>query len=319
MRGFVARDGAAVAVEREDPTPGPGEVRIRVRAAGLNRADLLQLAGRYPPPPGAPDVLGLECAGVVDAVGDGAPFAPGDRVAALVAGGGLATHAVAPAGALLPLPADLPFAEAAALPEALATVFTCLHEPAGVPSPERVVWHAGASGVGTTGIQVCRALGADVFVTVGTADKLVRCRALGASGGWIRDPGGFVDAAKAWAPQGADVIVDPVGGPYVAWDQEILGPGGRLVLLSFLAGRSAQLDLQRLLLRGQTIRGTTLRGRSPAERAAVVAGVAAAYWPWVATGRVGPVVDSVWGPDAIAQALDRMRRDESVGKLVVTF
>ncbi len=319
MQGVIADGGALAWVERADPVPGPGEVRIRVAYAGVNRADLAQREGRYPPPPGVTDVLGLEASGVVDAVGPGVEEPRvGDRVAALLSGGGCATCVVCPASATLPVPADLPLREAAALPEALCTTFLALEEARAAPGAAGI-WHAGASGVGTVALQVARELGLRSFVTVGTPEKLARCRALGAEDGWVRGPEGFVAAARAWAPAGADFAIDPVGGPYLGWDQEAVGPGGRIVILSFLAGRHASLDLGRLLAKRQTVVGTVLRSRSDAEKARIVAAVRSTYWPWVAAGRVGAVLDGV-GPFAELDAAHRaLASGGTVGKRVVAI
>lgn len=320
MLGMVAERGRVERVERPDPVPGEGEVRLRVFAAGLNRADLLQRAGRYPPPAGVTDVLGLECAGVVDRVGPGVTgVQPGDRVAALLGGGGLATHAVAPVGCLLPVPDGMPWAEAAGLPEALATAWTCLAEDE--PPAGAVVWHAGASGIGCVGIQLCREEGRPVFVTVGSDHKLARCRALGAGGGWVRGAPGddFVAAVRAWEPAGAALIVDPVGGEYVGWDQQVLSPGGRIVILALLGGREAKVDLGRLLAGAQRLRGTTLRARSTAEKSSIVAEVSRRWWPLVAAGRIGPAIHAVRPWAEISEAWAAMEAGQTVGKLVVTI
>jgi putative PIG3 family NAD(P)H quinone oxidoreductase len=320
MIGLVVRAGQVEREERPDPEPGPGEVLLRVVAAGLNRADLLQRAGRYPPPAGVTDVLGLECAGVVERVGPGVGgVAPGDRVAALLGGGGLATHAVASAGCLLPVPDAMPWAEAAGLPEALATAWTCLGEDE-PPAGGAVVWHAGASGIGCVGIQLCREEGRRVFVTVGSDHKLARCRALGASGGWVRGAPGddFVAAVRAWEPGGAALIVDPVGGPYVGWDQQVLSPGGRIVILALLGGRAAEVDLGRLLAGAQRLRGTTLRARSTADKSAIVAEVARRWWPLVTSGRIGATIHAVRPWAEIGEAWAAMEAGHTVGKLVVT-
>jgi putative PIG3 family NAD(P)H quinone oxidoreductase len=319
MWGVIASEGALIRVERPDEQPGPGQVRIRAAAAGVNRADLAQRAGTYPPPPGTTDVLGLECAGTLDAVGPGVGgWRVGDRVAALLTGGGYASAVVCPAGVLFPIPDELSFAEAAALPEALVTVRTCL-DAGPLRRGDAAVWHAGASGIGTTGVQICRELGVRTFVTVGSADKVVRCRALGADDGWVRDPGGFVSAARAWTPAGAALVVDPVGGAYLAWDQEVLAPDGTIVVLAFLAGRAANVDLGRLLVRRQRIVGTTLRARSDTEKAQLVDRVRTEWWPWVAAGRIGPVVDATFPMSEVDAAHARLAAGGTVGKLVLTL
>jgi putative PIG3 family NAD(P)H quinone oxidoreductase len=293
-------------------------VGIRVAATAVNRADLLQRMGAYPPPPGASPILGLECAGVVDAVGPGAPFAEGDRVFALLAGGGHAERVVCPAAHVLPVPPGLELVEAAALPEALATVYMALRTVARTLPGERVVAHAGASGIGTVLIQVCHAWGNPVWVTVGSQDKLRVCQTLGADGGAVRTDGPWAPALARWAPEGVDVIVDPVGQGYVEAGIDALAVGGRLVCIGLLGGTTARVDLARLLMRRLTLCGTTLRARDLADKARIVAGVAADILPHVASGAVRAVIDSVLPITRLDDAHARVRANASAGKVVLT-
>jgi putative PIG3 family NAD(P)H quinone oxidoreductase len=303
---------------RTEPGPlGPNDVAIEVHATAVNRADLLQRAGAYAPPPGVTNVLGLECAGVVvDRGSDLTHLAVGERVCALLAGGGYAPWVVAPAAQVWPSGA-LDFAIAAALPEALCTGWMVLFDVARLLPGERVLLHAGASGIGTTAIQILRAFGHSVFVTAGSREKVDRCVALGAEGGAIRTAGPWVEAVLAWAPRGVDVIVDPVGGPYLEADQQVLAVGGRLVVIGLLGGRSAPLDLGRLLVKRQSVHGTVLRSRSDEDKARIVAGMRATLWPLVERGEVRPVIDRVLSIGDVERAHAALASDETVGKIVL--
>ncbi len=315
---------------RAVPGPGPGEVRIRVRAAGVNRPDLMQREGRYPPPPGASDIPGLEVAGVVDAVGDsGGTWRVGDAVCALVSGGGYAETCVAPAVQCLPLPvaaasgpgAPEPdaFVFAAALPEAVCTVWTNLVERGGLTSGQTLLMHGGASGIGTTAIQVARALGATVLTTAGSAAKCQACEQLGASLAVNYREADFVEAVRTFTGgAGVDLVVDMVGGDYLERNLRALAPGGRLVQISVQAGPKATIDLSRVMTRRLTLTGSTLRPRSVAEKGALVAAVRQHVWPMVAAGVVRPVIDSVFPLERAADAHRRLESGAHIGKIVLT-
>lgn len=307
-------------VERPAPAPGPGEVRIRVRAAGCNRADLVQVAGHYPPPPGATDILGLECAGEIDAVGPGVdPARVGERVAALLVGGGQAEQVCCPAGHALPIGA-LGWAQAAALPEVWATAWLNLVGEAALRPGERVLLHAGASGVGTAAIQLCRWLGARAWAVAGGAEKIARCVALGADGGTDRHAGDWRADARAWSEgRGVDVILDPVGGSTVADGVASLATGGRLVLIGLMGGREARLDLGRVLVKRLRLVGSTLRARPDEEKAALMAALAAGPWPDLLAGRLAPVIDAVLPLEEVAAAHARLAGDGTVGKVVLAL
>lgn len=315
----------AIAIEgerlawRETPAPSapaPGEVRIRVAWAGVNRADLMQRAGHYPPPPGVTEIPGLEVSGTVAAVGDGVDgLTVGDRVCALLAGGGYAEEVVVDARQVLPLPEGRGLREAAALPEVFATAWLNLFMEGRLADCERVLLHAGASGVGTAAIQLCRAFGHPCFVTAGNDAKLDACRELGATAGWNRHEGSFVAAVKAWG--GADVILDPVGASYLADNQRVLNADGRLVLIGLLGGRHADLDLGRLLMKRQRLIGSTLRAKPPAAKGAILAALHRHVWPRLESGEIRALVDRSW-PIAQAEAAhSHVQRDANIGKVLL--
>jgi putative PIG3 family NAD(P)H quinone oxidoreductase len=273
------------------PEPGPGQVRIEVHAAGVNRADLLQRRGLYPPPPGASDILGLECAGIIEAVGRGVPESRiGEPVCALLSGGGYAQAAVCPVDHLLPIPDGLSFAEAAALPEAWATAWLKLIVEGELKPGEHVILHAGASGVGTAAIQLCRQRSNPCFVTVGSQEKLKFCQELGADSGAVRHDVNWAEAARSWQPAGADLILDPVGGSYLEANLKSLGPGGRLVIMGLLGGRRAEVDLGRILVKRLKVVGSTLRSRSDPEKALLVESLRTEIWPHFESSAIGPVI-----------------------------
>jgi putative PIG3 family NAD(P)H quinone oxidoreductase len=291
-------------------------VAIRVYATAVNRADLLQRRGLYPPPEGASPILGLECSGTVLKLGSGVQeVAVGDPVCALLSGGGYAEIVSCPVAQTLPVPRSVDLLHAAALPEALATTWMALRLVGELGRGERVLVHAGASGIGTAMIQVCRAWGNPCFVTCSTEEKVARCVALGADGGSVRS--GWEEAVRRWAPDGVHVIVDPVGQGYVEMDQRVLARGGRIVLLGLLGGLQSQVDLARLLTGHQHLVGTTLRARPPAEKARIVQGVAQEIWPLVTAGKITPVIDRIVPIADTELAHAAMAGNETVGKVVL--
>jgi len=268
----VIADSKLVWDEVPTPTPKAGEVLIKIQATAINRADLMQRIGMYPAPPGASDIMGLECAGVIAAVGDGVQrWKEGDEVCALLAGGGYAEYATAPAGSVLPVPEGLNMVQAACLPEVFATAWLNMFMEAGLKPGEKVVLHAGASGVGTAGIQLCAAFGNPCFVTAGSDDKIQACIDLGASAGANRKTGGFFEKATDFANgTGVDMILDPVGGAYLQDNVKLLGIGGRLVLIGLMGGLSSELDLTQVLRKRLRIIGSTLRARPIEEKAEIM-------------------------------------------------
>lgn len=276
--------------ERPRPVPAPGEVLIRVRAAGVNRPDVLQRQGAYPPPPGAPEGLGLEVAGEVAALGEGAPrWRVGDRVCALLGGGGYAQYAVADARCCLPAPAGLSWAEAAALPETVFTVWSNVFELGGLKAGETLLLHGGTSGIGVTAIALAKAAGARVIATGRSAAKAETARRLGADLALDSTATDFVEAVRAEG--GADVVLDMVGGDLTAKNLAACRPGGRVVVIAVQGGATASVDLVRIMQRRLTLTGSTLRPRSADEKARLAAAVERHVWPWIAQGRFRPVMD----------------------------
>ncbi|GAB7191781.1 NAD(P)H-quinone oxidoreductase [Kineococcus sp. NUM-3379] len=311
---------ALVPTDLPDPVPGPGEVLVRVAAAGVNRADLLQRQGHYPPPPGAPEHPGLEVSGTVEALGEGVEGPPpGTPVCALLSGGGYAELVAVPLGQLLPVPEGVGLVEAAALPEAACTVWSNLFMLAGLRPGEVLLVHGGASGIGTLAIQLAQAAGARVAVTAGSEDKLDRCAALGADVLVNHRERDFVQVVRsATGGHGADVVLDVVGAPYLARNLDVLAPNGRIVVIGLQGGTRTELDLGLLLAKRGAILGTSLRSRPLEEKAAIVGSVREHVWPLLAGGRVRPVVHATF-PLAEAAAAHRVLEESShVGKVLLT-
>ena len=305
--------------EVPDPVPGAGEVLVEIAAAGVNRADLLQRQGFYPPPPGAPEYPGLECAGRIIALGPGVTgWQAGDQVCALLAGGGYAEQVAVPAGQLLPLPAGLEPTEAAALPEAACTVHSNVFTRAGLAAGETLLVHGGASGIGTLAIQLARALGARVACTAGSPAKLARCRELGASLAIsYRDEDFAAAMAEFTGGHGADVILDIIGGPYLPRNVATLATGGRLVVIAVQEGGQGELDLGLLMAKRASVLASTLRARPLAEKAAIVDAVRAQVWPLVSDGQVRPVIHRVLPMAEAAAAHQILTEGSQVGKVVL--
>ena len=306
--------------ERPDPVPANGEVLIRVAAAGVNRPDVLQRQGGYPPPPGASDVPGLEVAGTICGVGSAvAGWREGDQVCALVTGGGYASLCVAPAPQCLPIPAGLDMIAAAALPETFFTVWSNVFERGGLRAGESALFHGGASGIGTTAIQLAVARGARVFVTAGSDDKCRACEALGAETGINYRTTDFVDAVtRLTAGRGVDLILDIVGGGYTARNLAALAPDGRLVQIGLMGGEvTAPVDLRRILTRRLTLTGSTLRPRSVEEKGRMAAALEREVWPLLARGVVRPVIHRTFPLADAARAHALMESSEHVGKIAL--
>jgi putative PIG3 family NAD(P)H quinone oxidoreductase len=301
-----------------DPAPGPGEVLVEIAASAVNRADLMQREGHYPPPPGAPPYPGLECAGRIAALGDGVTrWQVGDEVCALLAGGGYATKVAVPAGQLLPVPAGLGATGAAALPEVACTVWSTIGDLARLAKGETFLVHGGSSGIGTHAIQLGVALGARVLCTAGSADKLARCRELGADVAIDYKTEDFVQRVKDETGAGADVILDVVGAPYLARNIDALAPNGRLAVIGMQGGTKTEFDLGSLLRKRASIIATTLRARPPAEKAAIVARVREVVWPMIEAGAIRPVVDRVVPMRDAAEAHRVVEAGHHIGKVVL--
>ena len=311
------RDVAGVLtwVAHPTPVPGPGEVRVAVRATAVNRADLVQRSGAYPPPPGASDTLGLECAGVIDAVGPGVhDRAVGDEVIALLAGGGYAEQVVCAASHTLPR-GTLTWTEAAAVMEVFATAWLNLKLEAQLQPGERVLLHAAASGVGTAALQLCAHWGNPVFATVGSPAKQAVCTGFGAERTHDRHQGDFLPAVQAWG--GADVVLCPVGAAYLHQNVLALRPKGRLVIIGLMGGREADLPLGPLLVKRLAVRGSVLRSRSVAEKDVVIDGLRSEVWPLLANGTCKPVIDQVFPIARAEQAHALVASNDTVGKVIL--
>lgn len=324
MRAIVIREpgGPEVLELREVPTPEPsrGEVRVRVRATAVNRADLLQRMGQYPAPPGWPqDIPGLEIAGEVDAVGDGVTeLARGDRVFGLVGGGGYAEQLVTHARTLARMPPDMSFADAAAIPEAFVTAWDAMVDQGGLAPGETALVHAVGSGVGTAGVQIARAIGARVIGTARTPQKIGRARELGLEHGIVVEGAKFADEVLAQTGgSGVDVVLELVGGAYVAQDVACLAMKGRIVVVGTMAGTEAPIDLRALMFKRGLVRGTTLRARPLEEKILAAQSLQRHLVPLFASGALRPVVDRVFPLARAADAHRLMQKNDTFGKLVL--
>jgi len=319
MQAVVADGAGGLAlVQRPVPVPGPGEVLVRVAAAGVNRPDILQRRGMYPPPPGAPDVLGLELAGEVVSVGPGAESLIGQKVCALVAGGGYAEYCAAPVGTCLPVPKGLSLVEAAAMPETLFTVWVNLFERGFAADGDWALVHGGTSGIGTMAIALGNLFGLKVIVTCGTDDKCARARELGAHAAINYREQDFVEEVhRVTGRAGVDVVIDMVGGDYVPRNLACLAEEGRHVSIAVQRGATAEIPIFDIMRRRLTLTGSTLRPRPVAFKTMVADEIARTVWPYVEGGRLKPVIDSVFPLAEVAQAHERIEAGEHVGKIVL--
>jgi putative PIG3 family NAD(P)H quinone oxidoreductase len=321
MRAITIRGGkgGTDALEVQSvPLPDltPGHVLIRVRAAGVNRPDLLQRAGRYPPPPGASEILGLEVAGEISAVGEGVGrWREGDRVTALLAGGGYAEYVLVDARHALPVPANLDFIHAAALPETVFTVWANVFEGGRLQRGETLLVHGANSGIGVTAVQMAQAAGARVFATARGAGKVAKARELGADVAIDASAGDWVAAVKSAGS--VDVILDMMGAGYFAGNVDVLAPGGRLVVIAFLTGAVAELNLMTLMLKRLTLTGSTLRSRDAAEKARLASAIEEHVWPWIASGAVRIPVDRVFPLASAGEAHAFLEQGAQFGKVIL--
>ena len=320
--GIKAPGGPEVLVpeQRAVPTPGDGEILVKVAAAGVNRPDVMQRQGLYPPPPGAPDIPGLEIAGEVVALGSNVKrWKTGDRVMALVVGGGYAEYCVAQANHALPV-GTLPMIEAAAIPETFLTVWHNVFERGALKAGETLLVHGGSSGIGTTAIQLAKQFGARVIVTAGSDEKCAACRKLGADTAINYKSEDFVAATKAaTAGKGADVILDMVGGDYIARNYEAASVEGRIVQIAFQGSPKATVDFRRIMLKRLHHTGSTLRSRSNADKAAIARAVEDKALPLLASGKVKPVIFKTFALDQAAAAHALMETSAHIGKIVLTL
>ena len=322
MRVIETRGGSGPAdaltpAARPDPVAGPGQIRIRIRAAGVNRPDLLQRQGLYPAPPGASDILGLEVAGDVDQVGEGVSrWRTGDRVCALLGGGGYAEFAVVDARHVLPVPEGLDFAAAAALPETVCTVFANVFETGALKAGETFLIHGATSGIGVTAIQMAKASGARVIATSRGPEKTDAARRLGADLSLDARTDDLKAAITGYG--GVDVVLDMVGADYAGLHLSVLRPLGRWVVIATLSGALAQVDLGRLMMKRIVLTGSTLRARPAVEKARLIAAVEATVWPWVVSGQIRPPVEATFPLDQASAAHLRLEAGGHVGKIVLT-
>lgn len=312
---------ALVPADVPAPRIGPGEVLVDVAAAGVNRADIVQRQGNYPPPPGASELPGLEVSGVVREVGDDVPdWSLGDRVCALLAGGGYAEQVAVPAGQVLPVPHGVDLVEAAALPEVACTVWSNLVLEAGLTEGQTVLLHGGSSGIGTMGIQVARALGARVAVTAGSHAKLDACAGLGAQILIDYREQDFVQEIRsATDGAGADVILDLMGAKYLDRNLHALARDGRLVVIGLMGGARAELDLARMLSNRLRVIATSLRSRPVAGKAAIVRAVREQLWPLVEQGEVRPIVHGTYPLEQASRAHEELESSQHIGKVLLTL
>jgi len=308
---------ALTVVDLPDPEPGPGEVLVRVAGTAVNRADTMQRQGFYPPPPGASDVLGLECSGTVAALGEGVTdWAVGDEVCALLSGGGYAELVAVPAGQLMPVPDGIDLVIAGSIPEVACTVWSNLFMIAGLQPGERLLVHGGSGGIGTFAIQLASAMSAKVFTTAGTAEKLAACADLGADVTINYRDEDFVEVLREAG--GADVILDNMGAKYLGRNVDALATEGRLVVIGLQGGTKGELDLGILLRKRGAVIATTLRSRPTEEKAVIAASVVEHVWPLVADGQVRPIVHATMPLDRVADAHRLMEDSSHIGKIVLT-
>ena len=321
MKAIQIKGNDLVWAEAPTPEVGPGEILIANHATAVNRADLVQRQGKYAPPPGASEILGLECAGIVKKIGYGTRrFQVGDAVCALLVGGGYATEVAVPASQALPLPQGFDFNQAAALPEVFATAWLNLFMEAGLKSGERALIHAGASGVGTAAVQLCREMDVPCFVTLGSQKKLEQVLHLGADAGFVRHTGSFLEQVRQWSgAQGVDVILDPVGGAYLQDNLAVLGLEGRLVIIGLMGGATAELPIATLMVKRQRVIGSTLRSRSVAAKAAIMDALRLRVWPLLEAGRIEPVIEAVMPVTEADAAHKRLAENETLGKLILSI
>ena len=316
----VAADGAGglAVVQRPVPAPGPGEVLVKVAAAGINRPDILQRRGMYPPPPGAPDILGLEIAGEVVSAGESVGPLIGQKVCALVAGGGYAEYCLAPAGTCLPVPKVLSLTDAAAMPETLFTVWVNLFERGFAADGDWVLVHGGTSGIGTMAIALGNLFGLKVIVTCGTGDKCARAMGLGAHAAIDYREQDFVEEVhRVTDRKGVDVVIDMVGGDYVPRNLACLAEEGRHVSIAVQRGATAEIPIFDIMRRRLTLTGSTLRPRPVAFKTMVADEISRTVWPYVEGGRLRPIIDSVFPLAEVAAAHERIESGEHVGKIVL--
>jgi len=315
MKALQGIEGHLEWAERPAPACGNGEIRIRVAAAGLNRADLLQRGGHYPPPAGVTDILGLECAGVVAEVSGRSRWKVGDRVCTLLAGGGMAEEVVVDARHALPVPEGMSLHEAAVIPEVYATAWLNLYRLGALLAGDKVLLHAGASGVGSAAIQLCKAFGNPCWVSVGSAERLAYCESLGAQGGVLR--GDSLEALRDFGP--FDMILDPVGAKYAALNMQLLALDGRWVMIGLMGGRKAEMDLAGLLAKRIQLIGSTLRSRDADYKAGLLAEMEEKVWPLFTQGKLSPRLERIFAIGDVEAAFETLASNTVSGKVALVI
>jgi len=305
--------------ENPDPVLKEGEVLIHIKASAINRADLLQRSGNYPVPPGASPILGLECSGEIEAVSENVDnFKKGDQVCALLAGGGYAEKVSVPSGQVFKIPKGFSFEQAAALPEVFATAYFNLYMEASLSEGEKALIHAGASGVGTAAIQICKAKGNPCFVTAGTKEKISRCIELGAEGGTVRNVENFADAVAKWTDNnGVQVILDPVGANYLEDNMKSLSLEGRLVMIGLMGGAKASINLGLLMMKRLRIIGSTLRAQPIPKKTEIMKNLKENIWPSLESGDVKPIIDTVIPIEEVDKAHKLIESNQTFGKVIL--
>ena len=316
----VNADYSLSAEEQKTPVPGPNEILIKVQCAGVNRADLMQRRGLYPPPPGASKILGLECSGIVESVGRNCErFRGGDSVCALLSGGGYAEYVAVDEGSVLPMPAGFSFEQAASIPEVFATAWLNLFDKGELKKNSNVLVHAGASGVGTAATQLCRVYESRPWVTVGSQFKLKKCMELGAVDGAVRTAADFWDRVGSFPIRsGYDVILDSVGGAYLEANLSLLNPEGRLIIIGLMSGSKANVNLSEVLMKRIKIIGSTLRNRSLLEKASLMKTLEKEVWPKFVSGDVLPVVEAIYPFSEAERAHELMASNKTTGKIILS-
>jgi len=319
MKAIEIVDGKSVLKNMGMPTVRPNEILIKVLSTAVNRADLMQKKDLYPPPPGASEILGLECSGIVEAIGKEVTSRKiGDEVCALLAGGGYAEYVACPEFQAIPKPKNLNWQEASSLPEVYATCWLNLFMEGKLSGNNKVLFHAGASGIGTAGIQLCKAFNCESFVTAGSKEKVEFCKNLGASEGAVRDDEMFNQVQK-WASNGFDIILDPVGANYFENNLKVLGLEGRLIIIGLMGGMEANINLGHLMMKRQRIIGSTIRARTEELKKRVMQDLHEKVWPFIEAKQIKPIIYEVLNISETEKAHQIMEDNENIGKLILSL
>lgn len=316
MKAIDIKEEKIVLVELPIPQPKQGEVLIKIKASAINRADLAQRNGLYPPPPGASPIMGLECSGIIEAVGEGVKTRlVGEEVCALLAGGGYAEYVTCPEQQVTSVPKGLDWIESASIPEVYATCWLNLFMEGNLTAGNKVLFHAGASGIGTAGIQLCNNFGCESFISAGTKEKIKFCINLGASGGSIREK--VFEEIQEWSPEGVDIILDPVGANYLEGNLKVLGLEGKLIIIGLMSGMQTDINLGHLMMKRQRIIGSTIRARSVELKGEVMKDLETKVWPLFSDGSIKPIIHEVFELQDVEKAHSVMERNENIGKVVL--